>query len=835
MTMNVEHPIAQHVGNNGEKEFGYNYTVTDESWIQVFVDSEFAMSNTLYSINLDTKMITFITAPTDGANIEIRRSIPLDQLVDYTAYDAFPAETHEYALDKLTMILQDNLVLVDVLLSGPLNPTKVKQAYEVNLNTNAFTTGEKDKLATLEVPHFKGVYPSEAALLVANPTGKDGDYAFVNDGVSLDIMYVWVTQWEMLGHTALPVSAESMKLLYESNANTNAFTDADNMLLQAIKDPAHLKNAYESNPNTEVFTTQEKTKLLAIQEGATRHLEAPQVKTLYESNADTNEYSDADKAKLLGIDQHATDDQTSSEIKTAYELNANTNSFTDDEKNKLAGLQSSHFKGTYSSHALLVAAHPGPNEEGSYAYVHDGVNEQFWIWDHSGDIWELSAAAGGLNGATIKLMYEAEADTNAFSDSEKVDVAANKHALIGITHAEASGPVPPITHIDQPFWMNHPQIINPDYAVSSDSVELITVGNVVKMFHDATIEKAMTVAAHHHYTVADMRAFAIGEAKYVYSEPQESHPGSGLGANAILASTLEDFGIQHQGHPYVNAMVMRMSHNLWAIVTQEFTGSPHYPTVMFLLNLGVEFDDVAHGSTILGLTDAASFKSEVLELEHGIGDRDAFGAETMVEKIQQLEVAVNKNEQRIADVHGDSGHVQDEHTTLIVQDEHTTLIHVNNNGIHFCVAHDRPTDPEHLGINIYDGNEHKVKFVWDESPPDFSPAVPFDPAHVVDGTNTADWTTGVKPQMYFQKDADFRRFIDPVGNSILAFGTISAFITFKSIVTIKWVPDLSNPDNSKMEVRRLLKIRILDWNTKHSLLLIMYWKQVMKVICFKRL
>jgi hypothetical protein len=49
--------------------------------------------------------VVFVVAP-DGLSVIFIRQLPLTQLTDYTEGDAFPAETHEDALDKLVMIAQ---------------------------------------------------------------------------------------------------------------------------------------------------------------------------------------------------------------------------------------------------------------------------------------------------------------------------------------------------------------------------------------------------------------------------------------------------------------------------------------------------------------------------------------------------------------------------------------------------------------------------------------------------------------------------------------------------------------------------------------------------------
>lgn len=50
--------------------------------------------------------VTFVVAPVNGRRITIERVVALTQETDYQPDDDFPAEVHEAALDKLTMIAQ---------------------------------------------------------------------------------------------------------------------------------------------------------------------------------------------------------------------------------------------------------------------------------------------------------------------------------------------------------------------------------------------------------------------------------------------------------------------------------------------------------------------------------------------------------------------------------------------------------------------------------------------------------------------------------------------------------------------------------------------------------
>jgi len=57
--------------------------------------------------NLAGGSVTLVTALASGEKLTITRSVPVTQETDYVANDAFPAETHEEALDKLTMQNQE--------------------------------------------------------------------------------------------------------------------------------------------------------------------------------------------------------------------------------------------------------------------------------------------------------------------------------------------------------------------------------------------------------------------------------------------------------------------------------------------------------------------------------------------------------------------------------------------------------------------------------------------------------------------------------------------------------------------------------------------------------
>lgn len=92
---------------------------------------------------------------------------------------------------------------------------------------------------------------------------------------------------------------------------------------------------------------------------------------------------------------------------------------TDAEKQKLAALESSRFLGTFTSLSQIPIVNA---VAGSYADVDSGGGEdtQRYIFDSDKNEFVLSISLpAGETSASIKQKYEANADTNAFTDVEK--------------------------------------------------------------------------------------------------------------------------------------------------------------------------------------------------------------------------------------------------------------------------------------------------------------------------------------------------------------------------------------------------------------------------------
>lgn len=90
---------------------------------------------------------------------------------------------------------------------------------------------------TLGNTRFLGSYISLAALTSAHPSPKIGSYAYIDPGVGASAT---IASWDetdsvwVQGSTTSAETASSIKTKYESNANTNAFTDALKATLEGI-------------------------------------------------------------------------------------------------------------------------------------------------------------------------------------------------------------------------------------------------------------------------------------------------------------------------------------------------------------------------------------------------------------------------------------------------------------------------------------------------------------------------------------------------------------------------------------------------------------------------
>lgn len=208
---------------------------------------------------------------------------------------------------------------------------------------------DEDSMATdtdTKVPtqqSVKAYVDTEVAAAIASGVRYQGAYdASTNSpdldsspisGITTGDMYTVTVAGTFFAGTALEVGDV---LIAEVDAPTVV---ADWTVVQSNLDASSIKSQYESNSDTNAFTDAFETKLTGIEALATADQTDAEIKTAYENNADTNAFTDAEKAALALIEASATADQTGAEIKALYEAESNTNAFTDAEQTLLASIE----------------------------------------------------------------------------------------------------------------------------------------------------------------------------------------------------------------------------------------------------------------------------------------------------------------------------------------------------------------------------------------------------------------------------------------------------------------------------------------------------------------
>jgi hypothetical protein len=137
----------QHTANGSTTAFSFPYKFNVNSDLVVVLTNLTTGVSTTQVIVTDYAVsgagnpaggtVTFVTAPANALRVTITREVPYTQEVDYQPDDDFPAEVHEAALDKLTMIGQQLNTEFDYALKQPTtdaNPIGILPTAAVRAN-----------------------------------------------------------------------------------------------------------------------------------------------------------------------------------------------------------------------------------------------------------------------------------------------------------------------------------------------------------------------------------------------------------------------------------------------------------------------------------------------------------------------------------------------------------------------------------------------------------------------------------------------------------------------------------------------------------------------------
>lgn len=109
MTVSSTSSRLEYTGNGVTVAFSVTFQFLTSTDLKVYQAGTLKTISTHYTVtggNGATGTVTFVTAPANAEDVVIVNDPPMTQTTDYVANDPFPAEAHERALDKLTILIQ---------------------------------------------------------------------------------------------------------------------------------------------------------------------------------------------------------------------------------------------------------------------------------------------------------------------------------------------------------------------------------------------------------------------------------------------------------------------------------------------------------------------------------------------------------------------------------------------------------------------------------------------------------------------------------------------------------------------------------------------------------
>lgn len=186
MTVSSTTARVSYSGNGSTTAFAVSFYFLANSHLKVILRSAAGVEtvqvlNTNYTVtgagNPAGGTVTMVVAPPTGTTLTIARNVPLTQETDYQPNDPFPAESHEQALDKLTMIAQQQS---DTGARSLYYPITDSASISGELPNSSARANRYLAFNSAGVPTVDGTLPAQIYL-----GAKNSDPATRNDGTAL--------------------------------------------------------------------------------------------------------------------------------------------------------------------------------------------------------------------------------------------------------------------------------------------------------------------------------------------------------------------------------------------------------------------------------------------------------------------------------------------------------------------------------------------------------------------------------------------------------------------------------------------------------------------------
>lgn len=260
MTLLTDSSDISYAGLIGQDTFAYNFRVDNKADMNITLDGvavaqgDFTITGLGNASGGDAILNAALLA---DVTVVLFREVPLTQEVDYQPFDAFPAETHEGALDKLTMITQQNGSSITRSLRYPVGDTTNPVLPDVPNRQDKFlgfdSNGQAVALAGTGGGDPNAVQKPAAAVTAGNFMEFDANKNAVDSGVAKDSLNFF--SQEIL-FAAVPASGSGVELEIAHGLGTDDYdmgmslTADDDLFLGAISGAIRTADDYLYYNNT---------------------------------------------------------------------------------------------------------------------------------------------------------------------------------------------------------------------------------------------------------------------------------------------------------------------------------------------------------------------------------------------------------------------------------------------------------------------------------------------------------------------------------------------------------------------------------------------------------
>jgi len=167
LTVSTTTSKLSYAGNGSTVAFAVNFYFLQTNHIKVVLRAADG-TETVQTLGTDYNVtgagvssggtVTMTVAPASGQTLVIARNVPQTQLVDYQPNDPFPAQTHEQALDQLTMEVQQLQEQINRAIKLSLTNTMTSTEFTVGASSRANKVLGFDANGELTVTQELGTY-----------------------------------------------------------------------------------------------------------------------------------------------------------------------------------------------------------------------------------------------------------------------------------------------------------------------------------------------------------------------------------------------------------------------------------------------------------------------------------------------------------------------------------------------------------------------------------------------------------------------------------------------------------------------------------------------------